>query len=152
MSSIVSSQIILQYALNSTIILCGLSVLLISFLDRKSTVVRLLYRFYDPEIGRVLIGDQDIRDVTLDSLRRSIGVVPQDCVLFHNTIQYNVNYGRLHAPESEVMDAIGIAGLTDSIKAMPEGLDTQVGERGLKLSGKKKESGNEFYFVMITYE
>ena len=103
---------------------------------RKSTVVRLLYRFYDPQSGRVLIGDQDIRDVKLDSLRQSIGVVPQDCVLFHNTIRYNVHYGRLNAPDNEVMNAIDIAGLTRSVEAMPDGLETQVGERGLKLSGQ----------------
>ena len=103
--------------------------------SRKSTVIRLLYRFFDPESGRILIGDQDIQKVTLDSLRGSIGVVPQDCVLFHNTIKYNVGYGRLSASDSEVMEAIDIAGLTNSIRAMPDGLQTQVGERGLKLSG-----------------
>ena len=103
--------------------------------DRKSTIVRLLYRFYDPESGRILIGDEDIRDVTLDSLRKSIGVVPQDCVLFHNTIQHNVAYGRLSATDDEVMQAVEIAGLKHAIQSMPDGFETQVGERGLKLSG-----------------
>ena len=97
--------------------------------------MRLLYRFYDPESGRILIGDQDIRDVTLDSLRRSIGIVPQDCVLFHNTIKYNVHYGNLAATNSEITKAIDVAGLTHSISGMPDGMETQVGERGLKLSG-----------------
>ncbi len=118
---------------------------------RKSTVVRLLYRFYDPESGRVLIGDQDIRNVKLDSLRQSIGIVPQDCVLFHNTIKYNVRYGRLSAPDNEVMDAINIAGLTHSIGSMPDGFDTQVGERGLKLSGTCNETIFLYNFsTMIT--
>ena len=102
---------------------------------RKSTIVRLLYRFYDPTDGRILIGDTDIRDVTLDSLRRSIGVVPQDSVLFHDTILHNVAYGRLSASQEEVMQAIHLADLEGSIKAMPEMYQTQVGERGLKLSG-----------------
>ena len=81
------------------------------------------------------MGDEDIRDVTLDSLRKSIGVVPQDCVLFHNTIQYNVAYGRLSATDDEVMQAVEIAGLKHAIQSMPDGFETQVGERGLKLSG-----------------
>ena len=102
---------------------------------RKSTVVRLLYRFYDPEDGRITIGDHDVRDVTIDSLRRNIGIVPQDCVLFHNTIYHNISYGRLEASNEEVMAAIRTAGLEQSIEAMPDQYETQVGERGLKLSG-----------------
>lgn len=97
--------------------------------------MRLLYRFYDPKEGRILIGNQDIRDVTMDSVRQSVGIVPQDSVLFHNTIYYNVAYGRLSAPHEEVMQAIRLADLEASINSMPEKLETQVGERGLKLSG-----------------
>ena len=102
----------------------------------KSTVVRLLYRFYDPLDGRILIGDQDIKDLSLDSVRRTIGVVPQDSVLFHNTIYYNVAYGKLGASREEVMDAIRLADLETAIENMPSKYDTQVGERGLKLSGE----------------
>ena len=105
----------------------------------KSTLVRLLYRFYDPSDGRILIGDQDIRHVTVDSLRRSIGIVPQDCVLFHNTILHNVAYGRLSASHDEVMGAVEMADLRGSIEAMPDRYETQVGERGLKLSGRVKK-------------
>ena len=101
----------------------------------KSTIVRLLYRFFDPKDGRILIGEQDIRDVTMNSVRQNVGIVPQDSVLFHNTIYYNVAYGRLSASRDEVMKAIQLADLQASINAMPEGLDTPVGERGLKLSG-----------------
>ena len=107
----------------------------LSLFCRKSTVVRLLYRFYDPSDGRILVGGQDIQDVSLDSLRRSVGVVPQDSVLFHDTIYHNVAYGRLSAPREQIMGAIEMADLRDSIEAMPEKYETQVGERGLKLSG-----------------
>ena len=105
-------------------------------IPRKSTIVRMLYRFYDPSDGRILLGDQDIRDMTLDSLRRAIAVVPQDCVLFHDTIYHNVAYGRLAAPHEEVLQAVRLADLEGSIAAMPDKFDTQVGERGLKLSGE----------------
>lgn len=98
--------------------------------------MRLLYRFYDPPQGRILIGDQDISDVSIDSLRRAIGVVPQDCVLFHNTILHNIQYGRLSASKDQVMEAIDTAGLKETISSMPLQYETQVGERGLKLSGK----------------
>ena len=102
----------------------------------KSTVVRLLYRFYDPAEGRILVGDQDIRDVTIDSLRRQLSIVPQDSVLFHNTIQYNIAYGRLAATHEEVLAASQMADLHSWIQEMPEKYETQVGERGLKLSGE----------------
>ncbi|XP_003392015.1 PREDICTED: ATP-binding cassette sub-family B member 7, mitochondrial-like, partial [Amphimedon queenslandica] len=105
----------------------------------KSTIVRLLYRFYDPPQGRILIGDQDISDVSIDSLRRAIGVVPQDCVLFHNTILHNIQYGRLSASKDEVLEAIDTAGLKETISSMPLQYETQVGERGLKLSGGEKQ-------------
>jgi ABC-type multidrug transport system fused ATPase/permease subunit len=85
--------------------------------------------------GRILIGGTDIRDVTMDSVRQTVGIVPQDSVLFHNTIYYNVAYGRLSASEDEVMQAIRLADLEASINSMPQKYDTQVGERGLKLSG-----------------
>ncbi len=97
--------------------------------------MRLLYRFYDPTDGRILIGGTDIRDMTLESLRRSIGVVPQDSVLFHDTIFHNVNYGRLSASREEVVDAVRLADLENAIEMMPDKYETQVGERGLKLSG-----------------
>jgi len=106
----------------------------------KSTIVRLLYRFYDPSDGRILIGDTDIKHVTLDSLRRSIGIVPQDSVLFHNTILYNISYGRLSASHEEVMQAIRMANLEASIETMPDKYETQVGERGLKLSGQRSRN------------
>ncbi len=97
--------------------------------------MRLLYRFYDPTEGRVLIGDQDIKDLSLTSVRKTIGVVPQDSVLFHNSIYYNVAYGRLNATRDEVMDSIRLADLQTAIEQMPNKYETQVGERGLKLSG-----------------
>ncbi len=98
--------------------------------------MRLLYRFFDPTEGRVLIGDQDIKDLNLFSVRKTIGVVPQDSVLFHNSIYYNVAYGRLNASREEVMDVIKLADLQAAIERMPDKYETQVGERGLKLSGK----------------
>lgn len=105
----------------------------------KSTIVRLLYRFFDPDEGRILIGEQDIRDVSLDSLRRSIAIVPQDQVLFHDSIFYNINYGRILATQEEVYEAAKMADVHDSIMKMPQGYDTLVGERGLKLSGGEKQ-------------
>ena len=101
----------------------------------KSTVVRLLYRFYDPSEGRVLVGDQDIQDVTVDSLRQQLSIVPQDPVLFHNTIHYNIAYGRLAANLEEVLAASQMANLHSGVQNMPMKYETQVGERGLKLSG-----------------
>ena len=101
----------------------------------KSTIVRLLYRFYDPADGRILIGGNDIRDVTLDSLRGNIGIVPQDTVLFHNTIRHNVSYGRLSATPEQVLAAVRLADLEGAIESMPMKYETEVGERGLKLSG-----------------
>ncbi|XP_057670426.1 iron-sulfur clusters transporter ABCB7, mitochondrial isoform X2 [Diorhabda carinulata] len=105
----------------------------------KSTLVRLLYRFYEPSKGRILIGNQDIRDVDLESLRRSIAIVPQDSVLFHDTIRHNLHYGDLRAGNEEVIKAAQLAEIHDSIISWPEGYDTQVGERGLKLSGGEKQ-------------
>ncbi|OQR76970.1 ATP-binding cassette sub-family B member 7 [Tropilaelaps mercedesae] len=105
----------------------------------KSTTVRLLFRFFDPSNGRVLINGQDIRDVNLESLRHGIAVVPQDAVLFHDTIHFNLSYGDLTKKNAEVENAAKMAEIHDSIKAWPNGYDTQVGERGLKLSGGEKQ-------------
>ena len=92
--------------------------------------------------GRILIGGTDIRDVTMDSVRQTVGIVPQDSVLFHNTIYYNVAYGRLDASEDEVMQAIQLADLEASIESMPDRYHTQVGERGLKLSGIDRQQNS----------
>lgn len=105
----------------------------------KSTIVRLLYRFYDPNSGRVMINGQDIRDIDIDSLRKQIAVVPQDAVLFHDTIKYNVHYGDFSQPEERVLAASQLAELHDTIQNWPKGYETQVGERGLKLSGGEKQ-------------
>ncbi|KAK5864949.1 hypothetical protein PBY51_016149 [Eleginops maclovinus] len=105
----------------------------------KSTIVRLLFRFFEPQQGNIYIGGQNIRDVSLDSLRRSLGVVPQDAVLFHNTIFYNLQYGNINASPEEVYQVARLAGLHDAILRMPHGYETQVGERGLKLSGGEKQ-------------
>ena len=105
----------------------------------KSTVSRLLYRFYDIDSGRITIDGQDIRDVSQDSLRRAIGIVPQDTVLFNDTIGYNIRYGRWEASETEVREAARMAQVATFIEALPDGYDTPVGERGLKLSGGEKQ-------------
>src|SRR4051812_21701638 len=105
----------------------------------KSTIARLLFRFYDPQSGTIEIDGQDIRDVTQDSLRRAIGVVPQDTVLFNDTIFYNIAYGRPGASRAEVEEAARHARIHDFIALLPEGYDTIVGERGLKLSGGEKQ-------------
>ncbi|KAM6151159.1 iron-sulfur clusters transporter ABCB7, mitochondrial [Rhynchocyon petersi] len=105
----------------------------------KSTVVRLLFRFYEPQKGNIYIAGQNIQDVSLESLRRAVGVVPQDAVLFHNTIYYNLLYGNITASPNEVYAVAKLAGLHDAILRMPHGYDTQVGERGLKLSGGEKQ-------------
>ena len=86
-------------------------------------------------MGRVLIGNRDIRDVTVDSLRRQLSIVPQDPVLFHNTINYNIAYGRLSASHEEVLASSQMANLHNGVQNMPMKYETQVGERGLKLSG-----------------
>ncbi len=105
----------------------------------KSTLARLLYRFYDVDLGRVMIDGQDVRDVTQESLRAAIGIVPQDTVLFNDTISYNIGYGRLGATRDEVEDAARMAHIHDFITSLPDGYDTMVGERGLKLSGGEKQ-------------
>src|SRR5439155_4269 len=105
----------------------------------KSTISRLLFRFYDVTGGRISIDGQDIRDVTQDSLRSAIGVVPQDTVLFNDTIRYNIRYGRWDASNAEVEEAARLAQIDDFIRMSPKGYETQVGERGLKLSGGEKQ-------------
>lgn len=105
----------------------------------KSTILRLLYRFFDSDSGCIRIDGQDVRDVTLESLRKCIGVVPQDTVLFNDTIFHNIHYGRLSASEEEVYDAARCAALHDTIMNFPEKYSTIVGERGLKLSGGEKQ-------------
>ena len=105
----------------------------------KSTISRLLYRFYDVTGGRILIDGQDIRDVTQDSVRSAIGIVPQDTVLFNDTIYYNIAYGRPTASPSEIEDAARLASIHDFVSDLPEGYNTRVGERGLKLSGGEKQ-------------
>lgn len=105
----------------------------------KSTIVRLLYRFYDPLNGRVLINGQDIRNVDIDSLRQQISVVPQDAVLFHDTIKYNIHYGKFDEPEEKVLAVSQLAELHDTIMKWPNNYNAQVGERGLKLSGGEKQ-------------
>lgn len=105
----------------------------------KSTISRLLFRFYDVNEGQVLVDAQDIREVTQHSLRRSLGVVPQDTVMFNNSIDYNLKYARQGVTDEEVQQAIEAANLADFISELPEGLDTVVGERGLKLSGGEKQ-------------
>ena len=105
----------------------------------KSTISRLLYRFYDVTGGAILIDGQDVRGVTQKSLRSAIGMVPQDTVLFNDTIAYNIRYGRPDATEEEVIRAAEMAQIGDFIRGLPEGFNTQVGERGLKLSGGEKQ-------------
>ena len=105
----------------------------------KSTIARLLFRFYDVDGGAIEIDGQDIRDVSQDSLRRSIGVVPQDTVLFNDTIFYNIAYGRPDATREEVEAAARLAHIHDFVAALPDGYETMVGERGLKLSGGEKQ-------------
>jgi ATP-binding cassette subfamily B protein len=105
----------------------------------KSTISRLLFRFYEVTSGRILIDEQDIRDVTQVSLRAAIGMVPQDTVLFNDTIRYNIRYGRWDASDAEVEEAARHAQIDDFIRRSPKGYETEVGERGLKLSGGEKQ-------------
>ena len=105
----------------------------------KSTISRLLYRFYDATSGKISIDGQDIREVTQDSLRAAIGIVPQDTVLFNDTIFYNIAYGRPGAPPSEIERAAKLARIHDFVVGLPDGYDSTVGERGLKLSGGEKQ-------------
>lgn len=105
----------------------------------KSTLLRLLFRSYDVQGGRILIDNQDIRDVQVDSLRKSIGVVPQDTPLFNDTVEHNIRYGKIDASRDEVISAAQRARIHDTIQKFPEGYDTKVGERGLMISGGEKQ-------------
>lgn len=105
----------------------------------KSTIARLLFRFYDVTAGRILINGVDVREITQKSLHQAIGVVPQDTVLFNNTLYFNIAYGRPSATRQEIEQAIKLAHLEEFISRLPEGLETMVGERGLKLSGGEKQ-------------
>jgi ATP-binding cassette subfamily B protein len=105
----------------------------------KSTLARLLYRFYDVQQGRITIAGQDVRDVTQSSVRQAIGIVPQDTVLFNDTVEYNIAYGRPGASREQVEEAARAARIHDFIASTPKGYGTMVGERGLKLSGGEKQ-------------
>ncbi|KAF2201203.1 ABC transporter [Delitschia confertaspora ATCC 74209] len=105
----------------------------------KSTILRLLFRYYDVQEGRILIDGQDIRDVSLDSLRKAIGVVPQDTPLFNNTVEHNIRYGNMEASHEEVVEAAKRAHVHESIQQFPDGYGTMVGERGMMISGGEKQ-------------
>jgi ATP-binding cassette subfamily B protein len=105
----------------------------------KSTISRILYRFYDIKSGRVTIDGQDVREVTQDSVRAAIGIVPQDTVLFNDTIRYNIRYGRISAGDEEIEQAARLAQIEPFIRQLPDGFNAMVGERGLKLSGGEKQ-------------
>ena len=105
----------------------------------KSTILRLLFRFYDTDSGRILIDGQDIRDVSLESLRAAIGVVPQDTPLFNNTIEHNIRYGNMGASAEEVRSAAKRARIHEIIEGLPDGYETMVGERGMMISGGEKQ-------------
>jgi len=105
----------------------------------KSTISRLLYRFYDVSSGKITIDGQDVREVGQDTLRAAIGMVPQDTVLFNDTIRYNIRYGRPGASDDDVERAAAMAQIAPFIASLPKGFDTPVGERGLKLSGGEKQ-------------
>ena len=105
----------------------------------KSTILRLLFRFYDVGSGRILIDDTDIKEVSLQSLREAIGVVPQDTPLFNNTIEHNIRYGNMQASPEEVKNAARRARIHDIVEALPEGYNTMVGERGMMISGGEKQ-------------
>jgi ATP-binding cassette subfamily B protein len=105
----------------------------------KSTISRLLFRFYDVDSGRILIDGQDIAQVTQKTLRAAIGMVPQDRVLFNDTVRYNIRYGRPEASDADVEDAARLAQVHSFVMTLPKGYETMVGERGLKLSGGEKQ-------------
>lgn len=101
--------------------------------------MRLLYRFYDPSAGRIFIDGQDVSELQLESVRKAIGVVPQDTPLFHSDVMHNVRYGRLDATDEEVMEAARKAHVHDAVMRLPDKYSTKVGERGLMVSGGEKQ-------------
>lgn len=105
----------------------------------KSTISRLIFRFFEPQEGRILIDNQDIAEATQQSLRAAIGIVPQDTVLFNDTIGYNIGYGKPDAPSQRIEEAASLAHINHFIATLPQGYETKVGERGLKLSGGEKQ-------------
>jgi ABC-type multidrug transport system fused ATPase/permease subunit len=105
----------------------------------KSTLLRLLFRFYHPDSGRILIDGQSVQDITIESLRKHLGVVPQETMLFNDTLMYNLLYASPSATEEDVYAACRAASVHDKIMALPDGYQTQVGERGLRLSGGEKQ-------------
>lgn len=105
----------------------------------KSTLLRLLFRFYNPSSGAISVDGRDVRDVTIQSLRSHFGVVPQETMLFNDSLMYNIRYSKPSATDQEVYDACAAASIHDKILAFPDGYDTQVGERGLRLSGGEKQ-------------
>ncbi len=105
----------------------------------KSTILKLLFRFYDPPSGRIMIDGQNVRDVTQNSLRAALGLVPQEVVLFNDTLRFNLSYAQPGASDDDIMEAVERAQLGEFIRSLPAGLDTRVGERGLKLSGGEKQ-------------
>jgi ATP-binding cassette, subfamily B (MDR/TAP), member 7 len=105
----------------------------------KSTILRLLFRFYEPTSGTVRLGNHPIDDYDIDSVRRAIAIIPQDTILFNDTIRYNIRYGNLSSSDDDVIDAARQAKIHDTIQSFPDGYDTVVGERGLKLSGGEKQ-------------
>jgi len=111
----------------------------------KSTCLKLLFRFYDVDSGSITVDGHDIRDLTLLGLRKHIGVVPQDTVLFNATIMYNLRYAKPDASEVDVFNACKAANIHDRILAFPDGYDTKVGERGLKLSGGERQRVREIW-------
>jgi len=105
----------------------------------KSTVFRLLFRFYQPTSGRIFIDDQELSEIQLESLRKEIGVVPQETPLFHSNILHNIRYGRLDATDQEVKEAARLANVVKTIEALPDKWETKVGERGMMISGGEKQ-------------
>jgi ATP-binding cassette subfamily B protein len=105
----------------------------------KSTIARLMFRFYDVGGGAIRVDGQDLREVSQDSLRAAIGIVPQDTVLFNDTVYYNIAYGRPSATPAEVEEAARLARIHDFVASLPDGYQTRVGERGLKLSGGERQ-------------
>jgi ATP-binding cassette, subfamily B (MDR/TAP), member 7 len=118
---------------------CSLDISVHPWRDSKSTVLRLVYRFFDIQSGRILIDGQDIRTISLSSLRQKIGVVPQDTPLFNDTIEHNIRYGRIDATPEQIVAVAKKAEIDTIVAGLPEGYQTKVGERGLMVSGGEKQ-------------